>query len=192
MTICLIAGLLLMVMTTADGGRVLHGSSLEGLTIKQLGVLNRFKVPGRAMSLDLAVNVVLILFVGEALAVIVAGILGYLICHVLSLTGFINLRRDLPDADRPIELGRQWIYVAGLLAVIDTVMVVVGALSAGITGYGGTKELIVGVVVLSMSVVLYVYRQVVQDKQKFVWKATREDVRAELAHHRQDAIEERA
>ena len=172
MTICLIAGLLLlMVMTTADGGRVLHGSSLEGLTIKQLGHLNRFKVPGRAMSLDLVVNVVLILFVGEALAVIVAGILGYLICHVLSLTGFINLRRDLPDAERPIKLGRQWLYVAGLLAVIDTVMVVVGALSAGITGYGGTKELVIGVAVLSLSVVLYFSRQVVQDKKQFTWKA---------------------
>jgi amino acid transporter len=128
MTVCLIAGLLLlMVMTTADGGRVLHGSALEGLTIKQLGELNRFKVPGRAMTLDLVVNVVLILFVGEALAVIVAGILGYLICHILSLTGFINLRRDYPDAERPIRLGRRWVYVAGLLAAIDTVMVVVGA-----------------------------------------------------------------
>jgi amino acid transporter len=171
MTVCLIAGLLLlMVMTTADGGRVLHGSSLEGLTVRQLGQLNRFKVPGRAMSLDLVVNVVLILFVGEALAVIVAGILGYLICHVLSLTGFIHLRRDRPDADRPIRLGRQWVAVAAVLAVVDTVMVVVGALSARITGYGGTKELVVGVVVLSMSVVLYVYRQVVQDRKQFVWR----------------------
>jgi len=61
-------------MTTAEGGRVLHGSAMEGLTIRQLGELNRFKVPGRAMSLDLIVNVILILFVGEALAVIVAGI----------------------------------------------------------------------------------------------------------------------
>lgn len=175
MTVCLIAGLLLlMVMTTADGGRVLHGSSLEGLTIKQLGQLNRFKVPGRAMSLDLVVNVILILFVGEALAVIVAGILGYLVCHVLSLTGFLHLRRDLPDAERPIRLGRQWVVVAAVLAVFDTVLVVVGALSAKITGYGGTKELVIGVVVLSLSVVLYVYRQVVQEKQAFVWRAPAE------------------
>ena len=50
------------------------------------------------MSLDLIVNVILILFVGEALAVIVAGIVGYLLCHILSLTGFLNLRRDEPDA----------------------------------------------------------------------------------------------
>ncbi|MGW4045160.1 APC family permease [Streptomyces sp. NPDC004721] len=171
MTICLIAGLmLLMVMTTADGGRVLHGSALEGLTIKQLGELNRHKVPGRAMSLDLVVNVILILFVGEALAVIVAGILGYILCHVLSLTGFLNLRRDEPNAARPIKLGRQWVYVAAVLAIVDAVLLVVGALSASITGYGSTKELVIGVIVLSVSVVLFTYRRVVQDGQKFVWR----------------------
>ncbi|WP_100415448.1 APC family permease [Mumia flava] len=184
MTVCLIAGLLLlMIMTTADGGRVLHGSALEGLTIKQLGVLNRFKVPGRAMSLDLVVNVILILFVGEALAVIVAGILGYLICHVLSLTGFLNLRRDLPDAERPIKLGRQWVYVAGVLAVVDTVLVVVGALSANITGYGGTRELVIGVLVLSLSVVLYAYRRLVQDKQEWAWKEPVSEVTADLVEN---------
>lgn len=175
MTICLIAGLMLMmIMTTAAGGRVLHGSALEGLTVRQLGALNRFKMPGRAMSLDLIVNVVLILFVGEAMAVIVAGIMGYLICHILSLTGFINLRRDRPDALRPIRLGRQWVYIAGILAAIDTVVLVVGALSAEITGYGGTRELIIGVLVLSISVVLYFYRQVVQEGKRFQWRHTTE------------------
>ncbi|WP_433826637.1 APC family permease [Actinoplanes sp. CA-015351] len=171
MTVCLIAGLmLLMVMTTADGGRVLHGSAIEGLTIKQLGELNRFKVPGRAMSLDLVVNVILILFVGEALAVIVAGILGYILCHILSLTGFLHLRRDAPDAERPIRLGKQWVAIAAVLALFDAVLLVVGALSAQITGYGGTKELVIGVLVLSVSVLLYLYRRIVQDGERFVWK----------------------
>lgn len=171
MTICLIAGLLLlMVMTTADGGRVLHGSAIEGLTIKQLGVMNRFKVPGRAMSLDLVVNVILILFVGEALAVIVAGIMGYILCHILSLTGFLNLRRDEPDAERPIKLGRQWLYIAAALAVFDTVLLIVGALSANITGYGGIKELVIGIVVLSFSIVLFAYRRIVQDGEPWTWR----------------------
>ena len=183
MTICLIAGLvLLMVMTTADGGRVLHGSAMEGLTIRQLGELNRFKVPGRAMSLDLIVNVILILFVGEALAVIVAGIVGYLLCHILSLTGFLNLRRDEPDAERPIKLGRQWLYIAAFLIVVDTAMLVVGALSASITGYGSIKELVIGVVVLSISVVLYAYRRIVQDKQPWIWREPATAVEADLVN----------
>ena len=183
MTICLIAGLvLLMVMTTADGGRVLHGSAMEGLTIRQLGELNRFKVPGRAMSLDLIVNVILILFVGEALAVIVAGIVGYLLCHILSLTGFLNLRRDEPDAERPIKLGRQWLYIAAFLIVVDTAMLVVGALSASVTGYGSTKELVIGIVVLSISVMLYAYRRIVQDKQPWIWREPATAAEADLVN----------
>ena len=165
-TICLIAGLMLMlVMTTAAGGRVLHGSALEGLTIRQLGELNRHKVPARAMSLDLLVNAVLIIFVGEALAVVVAGIMGYLICHILSLTGFIRLRREHPEAPRPIRLGAQWVRIAALLAVIDSLILVVGLFSAGITGYGGIREIIIGILVLSLSIVLYAYRQLHQEKR---------------------------
>ena len=45
-TICIIASLLLsMTSSTADAGRALFGISRAGMTIKQLGVLNRFHVP---------------------------------------------------------------------------------------------------------------------------------------------------
>ena len=156
---------------------------MEGLTIRQLGELDRFKVPGRAMSLDLIVNVILILFVGEALAVIVAGIVGYLLCHILSLTGFLNLRRDEPNAERPIKLGRQWLYIAAFLIVVDTAMLVVGALSASITGYGSIKELVIGVVVLSISVgAQAAYRRIVQDKQPWIWREPATAVEADLVN----------
>ncbi len=182
MTISLLAGLmLLMVMTTADGGRVLHGSALEGLSIKQLGKLNRFGAPGRAMTMDLIVNVVLIVFVGNALAVIVAGIMGYMLAHILSLTGFINLRRDFPDANRPIRLRNSWVGVAAVLAAFDIVLLVVGASSAGITGYGGINEVIIGILVLSISVVLYYWRRVHQDKLSWIWREPRSTVEAEFA-----------
>ncbi|RBP64926.1 amino acid/polyamine/organocation transporter (APC superfamily) [Brevibacterium sanguinis] len=172
MTVCLIAGLmLLMVMTTADGGRVLHGSAVDGLTISQLGKLNRFKVPGVAMTLDVVVNVVLIVFVGEALAVVVAGIMGYLVCHIFALSGFLLMRRDAPNADRPIHLGPQWVPIAWALLIIDITILIVGVASAGITGYGGPREVIIGIVVLSTSVILYWYRTVVQDKQPFRLRA---------------------
>ena len=35
---------------TADGSRALYGISKDGMTIKELGRLNRFNVPGNAMS----------------------------------------------------------------------------------------------------------------------------------------------
>ena len=57
-TICIIASLLLsMTSSTSDAGRALFGISRAGMTIKQFGVLNRFHVPGRAMTLDLFVNI---------------------------------------------------------------------------------------------------------------------------------------
>ena len=169
MTLCLIAGLmLLMVMTTAAGGRVLHGAALDGLTIKQLGRLNRFGVPGRAMSLDLLVNVVLIVFVGEALAVVVAGIMGYLICHILTLSGFVRLRLRYPQLERPIRLGRAWTWIAAALCLIDVVILLVGVTSSEITGYGTSREVFIGIGVLSLSVLLYFIRQR-QDGHPIIW-----------------------
>jgi amino acid transporter len=107
---------------------------------------------------------------------------GYLLCHILSLTGFLNLRRDEPDAERPIKLGRQWLYIAAFLIVVDTAMLVVGALSASVTGYGSTKELVIGIVVLSISVMLYAYRRIVQDKQPWIWREPATAVEADLVN----------
>ena len=45
--VCLIASFIITMNTaTADGGRALYGISRDGMTVKQLGHLNRFKVPG--------------------------------------------------------------------------------------------------------------------------------------------------
>src|ERR1700689_5974563 len=70
-TICIIASLLLsMTSSTADAGRALYGISRAGMTIKQLGVLNRFHVPARAMTVDLLVNVALVLFISSNLPIL--------------------------------------------------------------------------------------------------------------------------
>lgn len=167
MTIALIAGLLLlMLMTSADGGRVLYGSSKDGLTIKQLGTLNRFHVPGRAMTLDLILNVLLVLFLGNTLAILIAGNLGYILMHVFAISGFILLRKDRPNEPRPIKLPGWWVGIAVALAAIDLLMLYFGVTHSNVTGYGGTRELLIGIAVLSVSVVLYVYRVKVQDKSR--------------------------
>lgn len=167
MTVCLIAGLLLMMlMTSADGGRVLYGSSRDGLTIKQLGELNRFRVPGRAMTLDLILNVVLVLFLGNTLSILIAGNLGYVLMHVFAISGFVLLRRDRPYAERPIKVRGYWKWIATALCAVDLALLFFGVTHSSITGYGGTKELLIGVGVLSLSIVLYVYRRVGQDKQR--------------------------
>ncbi len=114
-TICIIASLLLsMTSSTADAGRALFGISRAGMTIKQFGVLNRFHVPARAMTLDLIVNIVLVLFIKSNLAILYMSNIGYVLAHVFALSGFLLLRRDRPNWPRPIKVGSGWLPIAGV------------------------------------------------------------------------------
>ena len=42
---------------TMDGSRALYGIAKDGMTIKEFGVLNKYRVPGRAMTLDAILNI---------------------------------------------------------------------------------------------------------------------------------------
>ena len=86
-----------MISSTADGSRALYGIARDDMTIKQLYHLNRFHVPARAMTVDLVVNVLLVLFVPSIIAILYLSNIGYILAHVLALTGFLLLRRDRPN-----------------------------------------------------------------------------------------------
>jgi amino acid transporter len=166
MVVLLIASLFISMNTaTADGSRALYGIARDGVTIRQLYHLNRFHVPARAMTLDMAINILLVLFVGNILAILVAGNLGYMSAHFFALTGFLLLRKDRPDWPRPIRLARPWVGIAALLAAINAFFIIIGASNPSLTGYGGTKETWIGIGVLLISVLLFVFRRAVQDKQ---------------------------
>ena len=81
-----------------------------------------------------------------------------------------------------------WVPIAYVLAAIVAVLTVVGVgwfqTSAG--GYGGTKEKIIGFSVLAISILLFFYRRLVQDKQPIRW---REDVNAVPDEHEQALID---
>jgi amino acid transporter len=165
MVALLIASLFISMNTaTADGSRALYGIARDGVTIRELHHLNRFHVPARAMTLDMLINVLLVLFVGNILAILVAGNLGYMSAHFFALTGFLLLRKDRPDWPRPIRLARPWVGVAALLAAINAFFIIIGASNPSLTGYGGTKETWIGVGVLLFSVLLFVFRRAVQDR----------------------------
>jgi amino acid transporter len=172
MIVCLVAGLLLSMNTaTMDGSRALFGISRDGMTIKELGVLNRFRVPARAMTLDALLNIFLITYFAGVIEILAAGNLGYILAHVFALTGFLLLRRDRPNWPRPIKLSTLWMPIAGLLAIANAVFIVVGGFiySGGFLGietqYGyGWDKTRVGLIVLAVSLVLYVFRHVVQDR----------------------------
>jgi amino acid transporter len=165
MIVCLVAGLLLSMNTaTMDGSRALFGIARDGMTIKQLGVLNRNNVPARAMTLDALLNIFLITYFASAIEILAAGNLGYILAHVFALTGFLLLRRDRPNWPRPIRLSAIWVPIAGLLAAINMVFIIWGGfIYADDYGYGLDKTLI-GLIVLGVSLVLYVFRHVVQDR----------------------------
>jgi len=169
MVLFLAASLVLSMNTaTADGARALYGIARDDMTIKQLYHLNRYRVPSRAMTVDLVVNLILVFFVGNTLAILVAGNLGYLLAHVLALTGFLLLRKDRPGWPRPIRAHNVWVPIAVLLAVANLVFIIFGTTNPDITGYGTYGDLLIGVGVLLISVLLYIFRRIVQDRQSIV------------------------
>jgi amino acid transporter len=163
-TICIIAALLLsMTSSTADAGRALFGISRAGMTIKQFGVLNRHHVPARAMTMDLIVNVLLVILIKSNLAILYLSNIGYVLAHVFALSGFLLLRRDRPNWPRPIKVGSGWLPIAAFLCVLNAVFLIVGALAPKLNGYGTWTDFWIGVGVLVGSLLLFVYRRVVQD-----------------------------
>jgi len=149
----------LSVVGTADAGRALYQSARDGLTVRQFSTLDKRGVPARAISVQLFINLLLVLFIGNPLAVIVAGNVGYVLAHLLAVCAFVLLRLDRPQAHRPIYLPAHWFYIAIGLALFDALILVVGVTSAEITGYGGLNEVLIAVCVLAVSQLLYGIRR---------------------------------
>jgi amino acid transporter len=165
LVVCLIAGLLLSMNTaTMDGSRALYGISQDGMTTKWLGRLNRYRVPGIAMTADVILNLWLISYFGYPLDILAAGNLGYILAHVFALSGFLLLRKDRPNWPRPIRLAPVWVPIAALLAAVNLVFVIWGGfVYANDYGYGWDKTRI-GLIVLAVGLLLYIYRHVVEDR----------------------------
>lgn len=148
----------------ADGSRALYGMALEGLTVRQLGGLNKHQVPGRCMSVAVVLNLAMIFLLSSPLAMLVTANIGYLVAIFFALSGFLLLRRDAPELPRPVRLRRAWIPVAWVLSLLTAAVVVVGAASAEQAGYGGLKEVAIGIGILLLSLVLYAVRRL-QDRR---------------------------
>jgi amino acid transporter len=175
--VCLIASLVLsMNSATADGGRALFGIARDDMTIKWLYHLNRFHVPARGMTVDMVLNIGLLLLLGaNNFVILYISNIGYVFCHVLALTGFLLLRRDRPSWPRPIKVGPLWVGLAWLLAAFNLVLVVYGVYDQDLAAYLGFYEftglpLFLGLGVLVVSVLLFFYRRAVQDRAKITFR----------------------
>src|SRR5262249_40383566 len=159
-----------MISATADGSRALYGIARDDMTVKQLYHLNRFHVPARAMTVDLVVNVLLVLFISSNIAILYMSNIGYVLAHFLALTGFLLLRRDRPNWPRPIKVGRAWLVIGAVLAVYNAVLIGFGVTNPTLTGYGTFTDMWIGVGVLVGSVLLFFYRRLVQDKARITFR----------------------
>ena len=176
--IMLCAGIVLSMNTaTMDGSRALYGISKDGMTIRWLGRLNKNSVPGNAMTLDAILNIILLftaigtLAGGGYLKVLAVSNFGYVISHIFAISGFLLLRKDRPAWPRPITTGRSWVPIAWFCLVYDIVLLVVGSVSFKLTGYpGGLTILYSSLAVLVISILLFVYRTVVEDKRPMQWR----------------------
>ena len=103
------------------------------------------------------------LVIKSNLAILYLSNIGYVMAHVFALSGFLLLRRDRPNWPRPIKVGNGWLPVAAFLCVLNFVFLVVGALAPKLNGYGTWTDFWIGIAVLVGSLVLFVFRRVVQD-----------------------------
>jgi amino acid transporter len=161
---------LAMNSATAGGGRVLYGMARDGLTLKWLHRLNHRRVPARAMTIDLVVNIFLVFFISNPVGIYATANLGYFVMFFFVLTGFLLLRKDRANWPRPIRLGKVWLPIAALLAVLTVVLAAIGSWRTDLTGYGTKTELAIAVALLLLSVVLWAYRQRVEERHPIQWR----------------------
>jgi amino acid transporter len=171
MIFCVVAALVLSMNTaTMDGSRALYGIAKDGMTIKEFGVLNRHRVPGRAMTLDAILNIFLITYFAGVLEILAVSNVGYVFATCTALSAFVLLRRDRPNWPRPIRLPDYWVPLASVLFLINFTFLIAGGFIwsggfLGIDGYGyGWDKTRTGLLVLLAALILYIWRHVVQDK----------------------------
>jgi amino acid transporter len=171
MILCLVGGLVLSMNTaTMDGSRALYGISKDGMTIRQLGKLNRFHVPGVAMTVDAILNVFLITYFAGVLEILAVSNIGYVFATCAALSAFLLLRKDRPAWPRPVRLPNWYVPLGAFLAGFNLILLIFGGFIysggfLGIAGYGyGWDKTRTGLLVLVAALILYVYRHVVQDK----------------------------
>ena len=171
-TICIIASLLLsMTSSTSDAGRALFGISRAGMTIKQLGVLNRFHVPARAMTVDLLVNIALVLFISSNLAILYMSNIGYILCHIFALSALPAAAQGPAELAAP-DQGRGAVGAdrRGAAGREHRVLRRSGRSRRSSTATATGPTSAIGVGILFGSLLLFFFRRVVQDKESVHWR----------------------
>lgn len=124
--VLLIAAMILIIQTGFLGSsRTLYYMSEEGNLPGFLKKKNKHGMPVYAMVVVCVVNMLLI-FVGNPVAILAASGIGYCFAHVIALSAYVKSRtsprfRDLP---RPFSAPRGWKYVAAALVIYEACILI--------------------------------------------------------------------
>jgi len=182
-----------LLATSAQAARALLGLARSDVTVKQLAKLNRHGMPGRALAMDSAVNLLILFFVGNTVAIVAASNFGYILCCSLAAFAYVLLRRDRPDWPRPYKLPKAGVPIALVLGVVNLFLAIYGVTHPSLAGYGGTKESVIAVCLLFVSVPLFLYRRLWQDRgTPFQWREATPTTPEDHSAHAADEFVETA
>ncbi|MEZ0053790.1 amino acid transporter [Mycobacterium sp. MAA66] len=159
-----------LLATTAQAARALLGLARSDVTIKQLAKLNRHGMPNNALTMDITLNLLILFLVGNTVAIIAASNFGYILACGFAAFSYALLRRDRPEWPRPFKMSKIAIPVALILGTFDLFLAIYGVSHPSLVGYGGLKESIIAVCLLLVSLPLFLYRRLWQDRDTvFRW-----------------------
>jgi amino acid transporter len=141
-------------MASTASVRALWQMSENRQTISIFSRLNKVGTPDAAVYFTYAVNILLVWTIGSPLWILAASNAGYIGAHILNLGGYLLLRRNEPQAVRPIRYGRRWSWIAGALLIVNLACMVIGAPIYGPGPLAAGLGLVFG-----LSLTLYFVRQ---------------------------------
>jgi amino acid transporter len=160
----LIVALALSALNAIMGcARSLHQMSVDGQFPRFFQKINKHGVPDRAMFFNVLASLVVIL-AGGAVEIYSFSNVGYTFSFVPVLVGYYLLRRDKPNARRPVRLPEFMKYVALGMAVLYFVIWLYGGIYYSKIGHTVVYYL-AGWGVLAAYLPLYWYRVHVEDKR---------------------------
>ncbi|MGZ4337374.1 MAG: APC family permease [Gaiellaceae bacterium] len=160
----LIVALALSALNAIMGcARSLHQMSVDGQFPRFFQKINKHGVPDRAMFFNVLASLVVIL-AGGAVEIYSFSNVGYTFSFLPVLVGYYLLRKDKPNARRPVRLPEFMKYVALAMAVLYFVIWLYGGIYYSKIGHTVVYYL-AGWGVLAAYLPLYWYRVHVEDKK---------------------------
>lgn len=160
-----IAALILSAQMSAFASvRALWQMSENGLAVTGFSKLNRSGSPYVAVLFTYGFNILLIWTIGTPIWILVASNVGYIGAHIIALGGYLLLRRDQPNAMRPIKRGPAWVFLASVLLLVNLVAMIISAFglageNAGWSAVFGPWPFFAGFgTIVALAVFLYPWR----------------------------------